>query len=68
MSGSVVSMIILNQPVHTASFLGIHSKVNGLLICADGGSNRLYQSTTDEKERAKIFPDYIIGDLDSAKP
>jgi thiamine pyrophosphokinase len=68
MSGSVVSMIILNQPVHMASFLGIHSKVNGLLICADGGSNRLYQSITDEKERSKIFPDYIIGDLDSAKP
>ena len=49
-SDSVVSMIILNQPVHRASFLGIHSKINGLLICADGGSNRLYQSTKNEED------------------
>lgn len=41
----VVSMIVLNQPLLLASFVPIHSKLNGLLICADGGCNRLYQAT-----------------------
>lgn len=37
-----------------------------LTVCADGGSNRLYDNLpADMKETA--FPDAIVGDLDSAR-
>lgn len=36
-------------------------------VCADGGSNRLYDAFETEEARASMIPDHIIGDLDSAR-
>lgn len=58
--GAVKALIILNQQINmnSALFDKIWSQTD-IHVCADGGSNRLYQYNT------KYTPDYIIGDLDS---
>ena len=53
--------IILNGKINNYKF--IKSKINNekynYIICADGGANHAYEM--------EIIPDFIIGDLDSAK-
>lgn len=36
-------------------------------ICADGGANRIYQYSQDNNIEI-IYPDFVVGDLDSLKP
>ncbi|KAI5964094.1 THI80 [Candida pseudojiufengensis] len=36
-----------------------------LVVCADGGANRLYNYFKDEQLRSKYIPNYIVGDFDS---
>ena len=39
-----------------------------MVVCADGGSNRLYDALSDDNERTKYKPQVIVGDLDSMRP
>ena len=50
--------------------------MSSLVCCADGGANRIYdlfaskesQDANPEDERQNYIPNFIIGDLDSARP
>ncbi|KAG5518389.1 hypothetical protein PMAC_003186 [Pneumocystis sp. 'macacae'] len=57
------AIIILNQPLSLEynKFLPLWKKAT-LRICADGGANQLYMLYKDNPD---IFPDYIVGDMDS---
>lgn len=78
-------LIILNRPVYTSSsdrkkksttLFEYLWKISSLRICADGGANRLYQSTVgdlnggrdEDSTTTTMVPDLIIGDLDSVLP
>ena len=39
-----------------------------MVVCADGGSNRLYDVFNNERDRMKYRPHAIVGDLDSLRP
>jgi len=61
------ALVILNSPIQTPPSplfreLWEKSKVR---VCADGGANRLFDSTQDLG--ATFIPDLIIGDLDSLR-
>lgn len=62
------ALLVLNQEINIPSiFLKLWQNFK-LIVCADGGANRLYDFFKDnESDRAKYLPDYIIGDLDSLK-
>ena len=40
---------------------------SSLVICADGGSNRLFDCLADTAEREQYLPACIVGDLDSVR-
>ena len=61
-----VYLLVLNQPVHKEMFVDLHSRAS-LLLCADGGANRIYHAFDTSEERAQFRPDVIIGDLDSVE-
>jgi len=58
--------IILNAPFRKDIFLHYFS-ISDILICADGGLNRLYHTFPNPIVREKFVPDYVVGDLDSVK-
>lgn len=61
------TLLILNQKINISSlFFKLWSRYD-LKICADGAANMLYEFFTDEDERSKFLPHYIIGDLDSIR-
>ncbi len=64
---SKVKLILLNQPISKHAFVNLYEKTS-LVVCADGGSNRLFDAFSDERERAKYKPQVIIGDMDSVRP
>ena len=55
------SCIILNGKINDYKFIKsiIKNENYDYIICADGGANHAYEM--------EIIPDFIIGDLDSAK-
>ena len=69
------ALIILNQPVNSNALNAVIGSAS-LLICADGGANRLYRHDRDVaaeitngtvKPKTRL-PDAIVGDLDSLAP
>ena len=62
-----ISLILLNQPVDRHTLMDLFGR-SSLVICADGGANRLYDAFDDSDERNRFIPDYIVGDLDSIRP
>ena len=67
------ALIVLNSPLSTPPsplFQRLWNIASGR-ICADGGANRLYQSTkdlTDTHQQNLYIPNIIRGELDSLKP
>lgn len=59
-------LIILNTPMEK---LPIHQlwSCTGVRICADGGANRLYYRFSNDQERDRYIPDFIVGDFDSLR-
>ncbi|KAF4658651.1 cAMP-dependent protein kinase subunit, partial [Perkinsus chesapeaki] len=57
-----LAVIVLNSPLPRAGVMKRLWRDSGVRICADGGSNRLFdQFNTD------LVPDVIIGDFDSVR-
>lgn len=61
------AFIILNQPILLPNFKELWDNYE-LKVCGDGGANRLYNLFTNDEERSKHLPHYIVGDFDSLKP
>ncbi|KAI9596709.1 thiamine pyrophosphokinase [Syncephalis fuscata] len=63
------ALVILNQPLKTR-YLDLLWKRATIRLCADGGANRLYEAIQSGLiESSSIqHPEYICGDMDSAKP
>ncbi|KAL0092304.1 thiamine pyrophosphokinase [Phycomyces blakesleeanus] len=61
-------LIILNQPIkHVHLFERVWANAT-IRLCADGGSNRLYDAFENSPEKRNLYlPDEIIGDLDSIR-
>ncbi|KAK9476302.1 thiamine pyrophosphokinase [Lipomyces japonicus] len=59
-------LVILNQPIGDLQLLQKLWSSAVLKVCADGGSNRLYDALNDET-RLLFKPDFIAGDLDSIR-
>eukprot|EP01105_Mastigella_eilhardi_P020662 TRINITY_DN4937_c0_g1_i3.p1 TRINITY_DN4937_c0_g1~~TRINITY_DN4937_c0_g1_i3.p1 ORF type:complete len:189 (-),score=31.73 TRINITY_DN4937_c0_g1_i3:10-576(-) len=64
-----IAAVVLNNRL-PPSFGAIWAKAT-LRVCADGGSNRVYdhfmQSGCDEGSEPQLPPHFIVGDLDSAR-
>ncbi|KAI8054027.1 thiamine pyrophosphokinase [Syncephalis plumigaleata] len=64
------AVVILNQPLHTRHFNVLWRRAT-IRFCADGGANRLYEAISsdisDDSTSNVEHPDYICGDMDSAK-
>ncbi|TFK40306.1 thiamine pyrophosphokinase Thi80 [Crucibulum laeve] len=60
------ALIILNQPFSRGLFHRLWNSTQ-LHYCADGGSNRLYDTLNDSPTREQYLPDLIKGDLDSIR-
>ena len=64
---SKVKLILLNQPISKYAIVNLYSKTS-MVVCADGGSNRLYDVFSNARDRMKYKPHAIVGDLDSLRP
>ncbi|KAI9277194.1 thiamine pyrophosphokinase [Phascolomyces articulosus] len=62
------ALIILNQPIkHLETFNRLWANAS-LRYCADGGSNRLYDTFKHDRLKLQLYlPDEIGGDLDSLR-
>ena len=60
-------LILLNQPLDKSSFIRLYGKAS-MIVCADGGSNWLFDAFNFDHERLKYKPHAIVGDLDSIRP
>ncbi|KAK5024993.1 thiamine pyrophosphokinase [Exophiala sideris] len=58
------AIIILNQPLNEKALDAVIRSAS-LLVCADGGANRLYKYDQDKRNFKSRLPDAIIGDFDS---
>ncbi|KAF4687123.1 cAMP-dependent protein kinase subunit [Perkinsus olseni] len=58
-----LAVIVLNSPLPGGTAMKKLWDTAGVRICADGGSNRLY-----DQFRGQLVPDVIIGDFDSVRP
>ncbi|KAF4737092.1 cAMP-dependent protein kinase subunit, partial [Perkinsus olseni] len=58
-----LAVIVLNSPLPRGTAMKQLWDTAGVRICADGGSNRLY-----DQFRGQLVPDVIIGDFDSVRP
>lgn len=68
-SSVTYSMIILNsESIKSTMLMGLWDKCK-TRVCADGGSNRLYDSLSLNSQEllSNYIPDYITGDLDSLR-
>lgn len=63
-----LNLIILNSPnIHFNTVSQLWSSCR-YKICADGGANRLFDLCTSANKNTNDFiPDFIVGDLDSAR-
>ena len=63
-----INLIILNSPVFNLSIISHLWSSCRYKICADGGANRLFDTCiTASKNIDDFIPDFIVGDLDSAR-
>ncbi|KAI5967908.1 THI80 [Candida margitis] len=59
------ALLISNQSFKTdLKAVWIHC---GLVVCSDGGANRLHDYFSNDKEREDYLPNYIVGDFDSLR-
>lgn len=62
------ALIVLNQPLNRNALNAVIGSAS-LLVCADGGANRLYKYDNDTRDFKRRLPNAIIGDFDSlSKP
>ncbi|KXN73796.1 Thiamin pyrophosphokinase [Conidiobolus coronatus NRRL 28638] len=64
-----IALIILNQPIpeyQSRLFENLWSKAD-VILCADGGANRLYDYLKASNRQTELLPNYVIGDLDSIR-
>eukprot|EP00040_Diaphanoeca_grandis_P005258 m.32059 g.32059 ORF g.32059 m.32059 type:complete len:292 (-) comp16572_c1_seq1:44-919(-) len=59
------TLIVLNQPLINRGFVEKLWHLAAYHVCADGGSNQLYDGFAGERHR--FIPELILGDLDSAR-
>ena len=59
--------IILNTPIRKDILLSKWC-LTDILICADGGLNRLYKLFKNDRQREKYKPNFVLGDMDSVLP
>ena len=65
----LIASIVLNAPVICRETMAHVLRMSQLRICADGGSNVLYDSCVESGMfPAELAPHIIIGDLDSIRP
>lgn len=58
-------LLISNQPFKiNLKAIWVHC---GLVVCSDGGANRLFDSFSNDQEREDYLPSYIVGDFDSLR-
>jgi len=61
------ALVVLNSPSFGRAMLERLWAGAALHVCADGGANRLFDSS-DASMRSSLVPHHIVGDLDSARP
>lgn len=67
-TASPYALLVLNQPINERALRSVISDAT-LVVCADGGANRLFDLSRESNgnfSRVKI--DAIVGDLDSLRP
>jgi thiamine pyrophosphokinase len=65
---SPYAVLILNQPINRNALNAVIESAS-LIICADGGANRLFDYDQEVQNGfRKRLPDAIVGDLDSLSP
>lgn len=63
-----INLIILNSPSLNFNIIANLWQHCRYKVCADGAANRLFDSSLNLTGGCKKFiPDYVIGDLDSAR-
>ena len=59
--------VVLNRKLNKSLFMYLNARCTDL-VCADGGSNQLFDKFIEYKERESTYvPSAIIGDLDSIR-
>lgn len=67
-TASPYAVLILNQPINEHALRAVIKDAT-LVVCADGGANRLFDlSNTCNGEFSRVRVDAIVGDLDSIRP
>jgi thiamine pyrophosphokinase len=62
------AVVILNQPINEHALRAVINDAT-LLVCADGGANRLFDlGKTYNRDFSQVRVDAIVGDLDSLRP
>jgi len=67
-TASSYAVLILNQPLNEHALRSVISDAS-LVVCADGGANRLFDLSQDSNgEFSRVRVNAIVGDLDSLRP
>lgn len=61
----LLPLVVLNTPMHSIPLRQLWA-ASSVVVCADGGANRLYDYFGD-RERDQYIPGFITGDLDSLR-